>query len=322
MTALSNGRVVVLDDYQGQAADLADWSSLGSDIRFMGEHLNPERLIAELADAEIVVTMRERTAFPRPILESLPALRLLVTTGYSNGKIDLRAARDLGIVVSRGTQGHSACTTELTWALILSAFRNLPTEDGAIREGGWQHTYGTDLRGKRLGLLGLGRLGTAMVPIARAFGLDVVAWSKNLTAEEARDKGAALVPFETLLHTCDIVSIHMRLSERTRGLLGARELAMIGPGALLVNTSRGEIIDETAMVAAVRTGALRVALDVYAEEPLPTESPLRSLGSNSVVTPHLGYVTQDNMARYYAESVESILAYRLGTPIRVMYDTT
>jgi phosphoglycerate dehydrogenase-like enzyme len=301
-------RVAVLDDYQGVAPELADWASLDAEVEFHREHLAGDALVDALAGVEVVVTMRERAAFPREVLDRLRDVRLIVSTGAANAAIDVAAAGECGIALAYGTSGPSRATTELTWGLILAAQRHLAVEDHGMREGAWQTTVGIELDGTRLGLVGLGRLGSAMVPVARAFGMDVVAWSANLTPEDAAERGATYLPLDELLATSDVVSIHLKLGDRSRGLLGAGELARMKPGALLVNTSRGPIVDEAALVEAVRGGRIRAALDVYAEEPLPGGSPLRSL-AGATLTPHLGYVTREQLRRFHEESVGLVRAY-------------
>ena len=283
------------------------------------DHLADEAAIAKrLGDFDVVVAMRERTPFTRALFERLPRLRLLVTTGMRNASIDLRAAADRGVVVC-GTTGLPSPTAELTWALILALARHVPREDRATREGRWQETLGVTLAGKTLGVIGLGQLGSRVARVGKAFEMDVVAWSQNLTAERAAAVGATLAGSrDELLARADIVTIHLVLGERTRGLLGARELALMRPTAYLVNTSRGPIVDEQALVAALRAGAIAGAgLDVYDEEPLPADHPLRRL-PNTVITPHLGYVTEETYRVFYPQAVEDIRGYLTGAPVRVL----
>ena len=312
--------VAVLDDYQDVARSMADWNSLGDDVRvqIFHDHLSEERaLVDRLGGFEAIVAMRERTPFPRSLLEALPHLRLLVTTGMRNASIDLEAATGLGITVC-GTQGLGYPTAELTWGLILAWARRIPSEDRATREGRWQTTIGRGLRGKILGVIGLGRLGTQVATIGRAFGMSVIAWSQNLTAEQAAACGATRVPKDDLLHQADVVTIHLQLSARTRGLLGARELRLMKATALLVNTSRGPIVDEAALIAALRQRTIAgAALDVFDEEPLPPDHPLRRLGG-TVITPHLGYVTVEGYEVFYRDAVDDIRAFRGGHPVRVL----
>ncbi len=312
-------RIVVLDDYQSLADELGDWDRLGDsfEIDYLHRHLTGEQLLSSIAGAEVVVAMRERTAFPRALLERLTGLRLLVTTGMANASIDLEAARELGITVS-GTASGSDGTVELTWALILALTKQLRHEDAAMRRGAWQERLAGDLGGSTLGLIGLGRLGGAMVPIARAFAMEVLAWSQNLTAERAAEVGARLVDKEQLLASSDVVSIHLKLGERSLGLIGAAELALMRRSAYLVNTSRGPIVDEEALIAALRSGTIAGAgLDVYDVEPLPADHPLLGL-ENTVLTPHLGYASEANFARYFVDIVEDIVAWSKDAPIRVL----
>ena len=313
-------RIAVLDDYQEVALGLADWSALPSTcrVRAYRDHLREEQAVAErLAEFEAVVAMRERTPFTRSLLEKLPRLRLLVTTGMRNAAIDLAAASERGVVVC-GTEGLPYPTAELTWALILALARHVPKEDRAVRDGSWQTTLGVGLNGRTLGLLGLGRLGAQVARIGLAFGMETLAWSQNLTAERAAEVGARLVARDVLLQRADVLSIHLVLGERTRGLLGARELGLMKRTALLVNTSRGPIVDEAALVHALSTGAIAGAgLDVFDIEPLPVDHPL--LGApNAVITPHLGYVTEDTYRIFYGQALENIQAYLRGAPTRVL----
>jgi phosphoglycerate dehydrogenase-like enzyme len=312
----------VLDDYQGVALDLADWNPLAGkvEVRPLREHLRDrDELVAALADCEIVVAMRERTPFDADLIRRLPRLRLLVTTGMRNASIDLDAAASAGVTVC-GTASSSTPPVELTWALILDLARQVTTENRALREGGpWQSTVGQDLHGRTLGLLGLGRIGTRVARVATAFGMDVLAWSENLTAERAAETGAQRAESkEDLLRRSDFVSIHLVLSDRTRGLLGEPELRAMRPHAYLVNTSRAAIVDRTALLRALREGWIAGAgLDVFETEPLPADDPLRSL-PNVLATPHLGYVTEQNYRTFHTQAVEDITAFLAGTPIRVL----
>jgi phosphoglycerate dehydrogenase-like enzyme len=312
--------VAVLDDYQAVALSMADWNGLGGDVRVQvfQDHLSDERaLVDRLRPFEVVVAMRERTPFSQTLLEALPRLRLLVTTGMRNASIDLAAAAGLGITVC-GTDGLGYPTAELTWGLILAWARRIPHEDRAVRDGSWQTTVGVGLRGKVLGVIGLGRLGAQVAAIGGAFGMRVIAWSQNLTVERAAASGAALVAKDELLTQADVVTIHLQLSDRTRGLLGARELGLMKATALLVNTSRGPIVDEAALIAALRQRTIAgAALDVFDDEPVPPDHPLRRLDS-TVITPHLGYVTMENYEVFYRGAVEDIRAFRGGRPIRVL----
>jgi phosphoglycerate dehydrogenase-like enzyme len=315
----ARARVAILDDYLGMALELAPWSSLDrAELTVFREPIgDPERLVVALQPFDVVCAMRERTPLPATVIERLPNLRLLVTTGMQNAAIDLEAARTAGVVVS-GTGTTAAATAEMTWALILAAARHVPAHDRSMREGGWQRHLGVALAGRRLGVIGLGRNGAAVAGIGRALGMEVVAWSQNLTAERAREVGVGLVTFEELLATSDVVTIHLRLSERTHGLIGAGELGRMRPSAILVNTSRGPIVDEAALIEALRVGRIGgAALDVYDEEPLPADHPLRSV-DRLVLSPHTGYVTDENMRRFYEETVEDIAAFLAGAPIRVL----
>ncbi|SNR51572.1 Phosphoglycerate dehydrogenase [Haloechinothrix alba] len=310
-------RIAILDDYQNVARSFADWDSLEAEITVFTEPLGGhDRVIEALEGFDVVVAMRERTPFPARVLHSLPDLKLLVSTGQRNAAIDMDAAHAAGITVC-GTGYLPYPTAEATWALILAAARNVPSEERSVREGGWQRTVGTALRGKTLGLIGLGRLGGQVAQIGRAFGMNVVAWSQNLTAERASEHGATALSLGELLGTADVVSIHLVLSDRSRGLLGARELDSMKRGALLVNTSRGPIVDEAALLDAVQRGHIRAALDVYDTEPLPADHPLRS-APNTVLTPHIGYVCDDVYRVFYQDAVEDIAAFEAGSPIRVM----
>jgi phosphoglycerate dehydrogenase-like enzyme len=270
-----------------------------------------DALVAALAGAPVVVAMRERTRFDAERLGRLGDLRLLVTTGMGNAAIDLSAAAANGVVVS-GTGGRPRHTVELTWGLILALLRSIPAEDARVRAGGWQHTIGTELDGATLGLVGLGRLGSAMVPVARAFGMDVIAWSRNLDAARAAEAGAEAVAKEDLFRRADVVSVHYKLSARSEGLVGAAELASMKPSAYFVNTSRGPLVDTDALLRALHDGAIAgAALDVYDREPLPPDDPLRT-APRTVLTPHLGYVTRENYRAFFADVVEDIEAWLDG----------
>lgn len=317
---MSLPRVAVLDDYQQVALASADWSPLAGrvDVTVYTDHLtDPAELARRLAPFEVIVAMRERTPFPASLLRQLPALRLLVTTGMANAAIDLAEARRRGVVVC-GTGGSDPGTPELTWALLMALVRAIPAEDARIRAGGWQHTVGRELAGRTIGLLGLGRIGERVAGYARAFGMDVIAWSQHLTAERASACGARLVTKPELFARAGVVSIHVRLSDRTAGLVGADELALLGSDGYLVNTSRGPIVDEAALVAALRGGVIAgAALDVFDAEPLPPGHPLLSL-PNTVLTPHLGYVTAEYYGIFYRDIVADIAAWLDGSPVRVL----
>ena len=313
-------QVAVLDDYQNVAPGMADWRSLPPDIRvdFFNDHLSDEDALARrLEPYRIVVAMRERTPFRRSLLSRLPNLQLLITTGMRNASIDVGAANERGVTVC-GTDGLPYPTAELTWALILALARKVPAEDAATRAGRWQVTIGEGLHGKTLGLIGLGRLGSQVANIGRAFGMNLIAWSQNLTADRAAQFNASLVSKDELLTESDIVTIHLVLSDRTRGLLGERELSLMKPSAYLVNTSRGPIVDEPALIAVLESNAIAGAgLDVFDTEPLPLDHKLRTL-PNTVLTPHMGYVTAETYRIFYPHAVQNIAAFLDGSPIRVI----
>ena len=311
-------KIAILDDYQNVALSLADWDSLGAEIEVFTSYIgDPDELVKRLAGFEVVVAMRERTRFPAELLARLTDLRLLVSTGRRNAAIDLAAARRYGIVVC-GTGYLPHPTAEHTWALILAAVRHLDTELPAMRAGGWQTTVGTGLSGRTLGLLGLGNLGSRVARVGQAFGMETIAWSQNLTVERAAGHGVTAVSKEDLFARSDVLSIHLVLSRRTRGLAGPAELAAMKPDALLVNTSRGPIVDEAALLDALRRKAIGgAALDVFDIEPLPPDHPLRGL-DNVTLTPHLGYVTRDVYEIFFRDAVENIAAWIAGSPLRIM----
>jgi phosphoglycerate dehydrogenase-like enzyme len=317
---MSAVRVALLDDYQGVAPRMGDWSALGPEVEVHSfrDHLaNEQALAARLTPFAVIVAMRERTPFPESLLTRLPALRLLITTGMANASIDVDAATRLGIVVS-GTRSLKSPPTELTWALILALARRLPAEHEAIRRGEWQTSLGIGLQDKVLGVMGLGSLGSQVAGVGRAFGMGIIAWSQNLTVPRAEECGAALVSKDELLARSDVLTIHLRLSARTRGLIGARELAMMKPTAYLVNTSRGPIVDEEALLGALTARRIGGAgLDVFDEEPLPRAHPFRSL-DNVVLTPHIGYVTRENYELYYQDAADGVRAFLAGTPMRLL----
>ncbi|APO45548.1 hydroxyacid dehydrogenase [Paenibacillus xylanexedens] len=316
-------RCAVLDDYQNVALTSADWGPLMDQVEiqtfnnYMGSE---EKVIQELQDFDIVVLMRERTPFPEKVISRLPKLKLLITSGMRNASIDLKAAEKNGIIVC-GTEGSSNPPTELTWALILGLSRQLVTENNALRSNrNWQSTVGLDLHGRTLGLLGLGKIGTRMAEIAQAFGMNVMAWSENLTQEKAEKHGVICSETkEQLLAQSDIVSIHLVLSDRTRNLIGQAEFQQMKSSALLINTSRAGIVDQEAMVEALQRGVIAGAgLDVYEQEPLPVNHVMRTL-PNVLATPHLGYVTRGNYEIYYNHTVENIAMFLKGTPIRQLH---
>lgn len=313
-------RCAVLDDYQNVALTSADWGPLMDqvEIQTFNNYMGSEdKVIQELQDFDIVVLMRERTPFPEKVISQLPKLKLLITSGMRNASIDLKAAEKNGIIVC-GTEGSSNPPTELTWALILGLSRQLVTENNALRSNrNWQSTVGLDLHGRTLGLLGLGKIGTRMAEIAQAFGMNVMAWSENLTQEKAEKHGVIWAETkEKLLAESDIVSIHLVLSDRTRNLIGQAEFQLMKSSALLINTSRAGIVDQEAMVEALQSGVIAGAgLDVYEQEPLPVNHVMRTL-PNVLATPHLGYVTRGNYEIYYNHTVENIAMFLKGTPIR------
>src|SRR5258705_1229886 len=313
-------RVAMLDDYQGVALSMADWSALSAvvSVQPFHERIGKEDEIAKrLRNFDVVVAMRERTPFPGSLIERLPSLKLLVTTGRRNAAIDVNAAAARGIVVS-GTSMLATPPVELTWGLILSLSRNIPREAAAMRTGAWQSTIGVGLHGKTLGVVGLGRLGADVARIGRAFGMEVVAWSQNLTRDTTDALGVELVDKPSLFQRSDIVTVHLVLSDRTRGIIGERELGRMKPPAFLVNTARGPIVNEQALIQALRRSVIAgAALDVFDEEPLPEDHPLRRL-ENVVLTPHLGYVTTENYRLAYGEAVEDIRAFLAGAPVRVI----
>lgn len=313
-------KLAILDDYQRVALDMADWSSLPGDIEItvFGDNLADLDAVAQrLQPFEIIAAMRERTPFPRALFKKLPNLKLLVTSGMRNGAFDMAAAAEHGVTVC-GTGGVSAATEEMIWALIQAVVRQLPQQDRATRAGRWQTSVGWNLAGRTLGLVGLGQLGGRTAEIANFFNMRVIAWSENLTAERARDCGAELVSKEALFRQADVVSIHLILSERTRGLIGADDLARMKPEAYFVNTSRGPIVDEAALVDVLRRGGIGgAALDVYDQEPLPGDHPFLRL-ENTIISPHMAYVTEENLIKFHRETVEDIAGWLNGSPVRVL----
>lgn len=309
-------RIVVLDDYQGVAAEYARWEDLAGEVVFVSRPINDdEDLVTVLSGADVAVAMRERTAFTAQRLRQLPDLRLLVTTGKANAAIDLEAARECGVVVC-GTESPSTATPELTWGLILATLRNIPQEAAAMREGRWQTTVGGDLGGHRLGVVGFGRLGQQVARIGAAFGMDVVTWSQNLDRAQAVQAGVHPVGKDELFRTSDVISVHYKLSDRSRGLVGATELSLMKSSAILVNTSRGPLVDTTALIEALHEGRIGGAgLDVFDVEPLPADDPLRTT-PRTVLTPHLGYVTDDTYRVFYPQALEAISAWTAGSPVR------
>jgi phosphoglycerate dehydrogenase-like enzyme len=317
-------RLSILDDYQGVALDIADWSA----IRNHGIEIAVERfpfadeddVVRSLADSEIVCAMRERTAFPKRVVDRLPKLKLLITTGMRNASFDMEALKARGVTVcgTGGPGGGNEDTAELAWGLILGAARRIAEDHAFMRHGGWQTRIGHRVAGKTIGLLGLGRLGSAVARVGIAFGMKAIAWSQNLTAEKAAEQGVERVEKDELFRRSDVLSVHLVLSPRSRGLVGAPEIALMKPSAILVNTSRGPICDTEAVIAALREGRLAYAgFDVYDQEPLPINHPLRS-APNVILTPHIGYVTDENYRSSYPQVVENVLAFLNGKPIRAI----
>ena len=325
-------RVAILDDYQQAALGSADWSAVRAlaDIDVFTEYIaRTEALVRVLEPYDVIVAMRERTFFDASRLGQLPRLRLLVTTGMMNAAIDLEAAAAHGITVS-GTGGSATSTAELTWGLILALARHIPFEDQSMKlagqaggaalgiGAGWQQTVGTGLDGKQLGVVGLGRQGLGVAKIARAFGMKLAAWSQNLDPAVAKKAHAKAVSKDELFSSSDVVTVHYKLGPRSVGLVGAAELALMKPSAYLVNTSRGPLVDHAALVACLRSGSIAgAALDVYDVEPLPLSDPLRT-APNVVLTPHLGYVTDDAYQVFYGEAAQDIVAFAQGDPVRVL----
>jgi phosphoglycerate dehydrogenase-like enzyme len=301
-------QIAVLDDYQNAALESADWSVLRdrADITVFEDHLaDPDAVIERLLPFDVVCVMRERTPLPRKVIERLPNLKLIASTGSANASIDVAAAGDRGITVVH-TGYRSDPTVEFTWALILACARHIVTESNSVRSGGWQQTVGVDLRGKTLGVLGLGNVGSEVARIGSAFGMKLIAWSQNMTAETAKATGAILVSKDQLFERADILTIHLVLSSRTRGLVGAAELEKMKPTAWLINASRGPIVEEQALITALQNKRLAgAAIDVFDIEPLPPSHPFRTL-DNVLATPHIGYVSQDLYKTFYEDTVSNI----------------
>jgi D-3-phosphoglycerate dehydrogenase len=314
-------RCAILDDYQNIALSSADWSPIKADvdIKTFASHLGgPDKVIAALQDFDIVVAMRERTGFPKPVIDALPKLKLLITTGMRNASIDTEAAKARGVTVC-GTGAFGSPTSGIAIGLMLELTRHIGYENARLHAGAvWQTTIGPELEGLTLGVLGLGKLGRRTAAIAKAFGMTVIAWSQNLTPEKCAEAGVGYVVKDDLFKEADFISIHVVLSARSRGLVGASEIALMKPTAYLINTSRGPIIDEAAMLAALRDKRIAGAgLDVFDIEPLPLDHPLRKM-DNVVITPHLGYVSTQNYKHYFAGVVEDIRGFLDGKPVRVM----
>ncbi len=313
-------RLAVLDDFQGAAESRGPWERLRGkvEVTIFRDHLaDHDALVERLAEYDAVMLIRERTPFPRALLQRLPKLRLLITAGERNRAVDSAACAEFGVIFC-GTPSVGSPTADLTWGLIIGLLRDIPGQQKALRDGRWQTGIGPGLEGRTLGLLGLGKLGSKVARIGQLFGMKTIAWSQNLTAEKAEAVGTTRVEKAELFAQADVVSIHMVLSDRSRGLVGSAELAAMKPGAILVNTSRGPIVDQAALVEALRFGRLGgAALDVYDTEPLPSDHPLLSC-PNTLLTPHLGYVTEDNYHAYFHGTVEAVEAYLAGKPIRLI----
>jgi D-3-phosphoglycerate dehydrogenase len=314
-------RCAILDDYQNVVLKLADWSSVKNDleIKVFNEHLGgPDKVIAALKGFNVVVAMRERTGFPKQVIDALPDLKLLITTGMRNASIDTEAAKARGVTVC-GTPSFGSPTSGIAVGLMLELTRRIGYENARLHAGGaWQTTIGPDLEGMTLGILGLGKLGTRTANVAKAFGMKVISWSQNLTAEKCQEAGVGYVSKEDLFRQSDFITIHLVLSQRTRGLVAAKDLALMKPTAYLINTSRGPIVDEAALLAALREKRIAGAgLDVFDIEPLPLDHPLRKM-DNAVITPHLGYVAEQNYRHYLAGVVDDIRGFLDGKPVRVM----
>jgi phosphoglycerate dehydrogenase-like enzyme len=314
-------RCAVLDDYQNVVLKVTDWSKVSGDldIKVFNEHLGgPDNVVKALQGFGIVCAMRERTGFPRAVIEKLPDLKLLITTGLRNASIDVAAAKEHGVVVC-GTPSVGNPTSGIAIGLMLELTRRIGYENARMKAGvPWQTTIGVDLDGMTLGVLGLGKLGTRTAKIAKAFGMKVIAWSQNLTPEKCKEAGVDYVSKEELFRQADFITIHVILSQRTRGLVGPNELALMKPSAYIINTSRGPIVDEAALLEVLQNKKIGGAgLDVFDVEPLPTDHPLRKL-DNVVLTPHLGYVATQNYRAYYGGVVEDIRAFLDGKPVRVM----
>jgi phosphoglycerate dehydrogenase-like enzyme len=314
-------RLAILDDYQDVAHGFADWSSLEAHgvavTSYREPFASPDALVSALAGVTIIIAMRERTAFPREVLEKLPALQLLVTTGMANASIDVEAAAELGMTVC-GTPGSPTAAPELTWALLLAIARSIPSEDASLRSGGWQNTVGFELAGKTLGVVGLGKIGRRIAAYGQAFGMEVLAWSENLKDEDAAEAGVRKVSKADLFRNSDVATLHLRLSPRSEGIVGEPELRLLGPDGVLVNTARGPLVDQDALVRALSEGWIAgAALDVFDHEPLPAGHPLLS-APNTVLSPHLGYVTRESYRQFYGGALEDVKAWLAGSPVRVI----
>jgi D-3-phosphoglycerate dehydrogenase len=312
--------IAILDDYQNVAFKYGDWSRVQRDhkVTVFNKHLGRGDPVAKaLQEFDVVCLMRERTAMPREVIEKLPNLKLLITAGMRNASVDMKAAEDCKVTVCGTPAGHQS-TAELAMGMIVSLARHIHFESNAMRQGHWQTTVGRDLKGKTLGLLGLGKLGATLAKIGQAFEMRTIAWSQNLTAERAKEVGCELVSKEELFRQSDYVSVHLVLSPRSRGLVGANEFALMKPTASLINTSRGPIVDEAALLAALRAERIgAAAIDVYDTEPLPADHPLRK-EKRALLTPHIGYVTEETYRTFYAGMIEAIEGWAAGKPVRVI----
>jgi phosphoglycerate dehydrogenase-like enzyme len=318
MTPIS---VAILDDFQNVTRSLADWGRLPPhvSVTVFNDHVVGEPLVPRLKSFDVLVLTRERTKLPKSLVAQLPKLKLVVTAGMRNLGIDLAACREHGVLVC-GTGSGSSPTAELAWGLILALARHIPEEDRSLRSGAWQKTIGTGLKGKTLGVLGLGRLGTQVARVGLAFDMKVIAWSQNLTAERAAEAGCTRVEKADLFRMADVLTIHLLLSDRTRGIVGREELALMKPTAFLVNTARAAIVDEQALIDALTNRKIAGAgLDVFEREPLPADAPILR-APNTVLTPHLGYVTRETYDVYFPQALEDIEAWLAGRPIRVIPD--
>ena len=313
-------QIAVIDDWQNVARDVVDWSALDAlgQVHFLHDYpADTATMIERLQGFDVICVMRERSTFDPALLQGLPNLKLLVTGGMRNAAIDIPAAKALGIQVC-GTDSYKQAAPELTWALIMASTRNLLAEANSLRTGGWQVGLGGDLHGKTLGILGLGSIGQKVAQFAQVFGMRVIAWSENLTPERAAQAGVTWVSKQQLFEQADILTVHLVLSDRSRGLVDAEALGWMKPGARLVNTARGPIVDEQALIHALESGGLAgAALDVFAEEPLPLDHPFRRL-PNVLATPHVGYVSEQNYQQFYSQMIEDILAWANNAPIRVL----
>jgi phosphoglycerate dehydrogenase-like enzyme len=313
-------QIAVIDDWQQVAKDVVDWSALQSigQVSFLHDYpADTATLIQRLQAFEVICLMRERTPFDAALLRGLPRLKLLLTGGMRNAAIDLAAAAELGIQV-RGTDSYKHAAPELTWALLMALTRNLLHEANALRNGGWQQGLGGDLHGKTLGILGLGNIGKRVAQFGQVFGMPVIAWSEHLTPERAAEAGVTYVSKQQLFQQADVLSVHLVLSERSRGLVDAQALGWMKPEALLVNTARGPIVDEAALIDALQNGRLGgAALDVFAEEPLPADHPFRRL-PNVLATPHVGYVSRQNYQQFYGQMIEDLQAWAAGQALRLL----